>query len=76
MYLLIICGQWVCVKIYSELIVSSARFLFGFLSNVAASFDAHLQSATHYGMALSLHMYGMPQMLCGAFRCTLVLSRQ
>lgn len=69
MYLLIICGQWACMKIYSELIASIiCQFLFGYLPNVDISFNGHLQSATHYGT------YLYPYICRGSLRCFTVFS--
>lgn len=51
MYLLIICGQWVRLKIYSKLIASiiCQNLLFGYLPNVDTSLNGHLLSTARYG---------------------------
>lgn len=60
MYLLIICGQWVRLKIYSKLIASIIRqnFLFGYLPNVDTSLNGHLLSAARYGTYLCRYVFG------------------
>lgn len=60
MYLLIICGQWVRLKIYTKLIASITRqnFLFGYLPNVDTSLNGHLLSAARYGTYLCRYAFG------------------